>query len=223
MLRLRHGGAALCAALKRPYVAKMSRQADPLATPCRRATLRVIGSAFLAAAAFMVAVPGAASEVEAWAALQSGGIVIFRHAIAPGGGDPPGMRLDDCATQRNLDGAGRAQARRIGEAFLTRGVAVGAVLHSRWCRARETAELAFPGAARAEPAFDSFFSNRAAGPELTGRARGLLAAWKGPGALVIVSHQVNVTALTGIFPASGEGVVLRAEEGGVAVVGRIRP
>jgi hypothetical protein len=43
------------------------------------------------------------------------GIVLFRHAIAPGGGDPPGLRLGDCATQRNLDDTGRDQARRIGE------------------------------------------------------------------------------------------------------------
>ena len=67
----------------------------------------------------------AASGGSAWDALRAGGLVLFRHAAAPGAGDPPGMRLDDCSTQRNLDAAGRAQARRIGEAVRAAGVAVG--------------------------------------------------------------------------------------------------
>ena len=164
--------------------------------------------------------PAAASE-PAWEALRGGAIALFRHAIAPGGGDPAGMRLGDCATQRNLDEAGRAQARRIGEAFRARGVEVGAVLASRWCRAAETAELAFPGRARPEPAFDSFFAEPALRAALTEAARGVLRAWHGPGALFVSTHQVNITALTGIVPAQGEGIVLRPGE--LLVVGRIAP
>jgi phosphohistidine phosphatase SixA len=158
-----------------------------------------------------------------WAALREGGIVLFRHANAPGTGDPPGFRLDDCTTQRNLDAAGRAQARRIGEAFATAGITVTAVLASRWCRARDTAELAFPGRVKAEPAFDSFFDERRLGPERTAAARHVMDRWQGPGALVVVTHQVNITALTGIVPASGEGVALTRQDGGWRVAGRIRP
>lgn len=165
----------------------------------------------------------ARAEAAAWQALRDGGIVLFRHAIAPGGGDPPGMRLGECSTQRNLDATGRAQARRIGEALRAQGVAVGAVLASEWCRTMETAELAFPGAARPEPAFNSFFADRAAGPARTEAARALLRAWQGPGALFVSTHQVNITALTGIVPASGEGVVVQVAGGALAVVGRIRP
>ena len=133
------------------------------------------------------------------------------------------MRLGDCATQRNLDEAGRAQARRIGEALRAERVAVGAVLASRWCRARETADLAFPGLARAEPAFDSFFDERAEGPERTARAQRVLLDWGGPGTLVVATHQVNITALTGVVPSSGEGVVLKPSGGDLVVVGRVRP
>ena len=166
----------------------------------------------------------AAGNASAWEALRGGGAVaLFRHTTAPGTGDPPGMRLDDCATQRNLDEAGRAQARRIGEAFRAEGVAVGAVLTSRWCRARETADLAFPGLARAEPAFDSFFYERAEGPGRTARARRILLDWGGPGALVVATHQVNITALTGAFPSSGEGLVLKRSGGDLVVVGRVKP
>jgi phosphohistidine phosphatase SixA len=163
---------------------------------------------------------GRADEGAAWAALRGGGVVLFRHAIAPGGGDPPGMRIGDCATQRNLDETGRAQARRIGDAFRARGVAVGAVLASEWCRTAETADLAFPGSRQAEPAFNSFFGSRASGPRQTEAARRIIAGWRGPGALVVFTHQVNVTALTGIVPASGEG--LAVDPGSLRVIGRLR-
>lgn len=167
--------------------------------------------------------PAGASEDTAWAALRQGGIVLFRHANAPGGGDPAGMRIGDCTTQRNLDDRGRAQARSIGEAFRSRGIAVGRVLTSQWCRARETAELAFPGRGQDEPAFNSFFGDRSKGPAQTAVARRVLEAWRGPGALVVTTHQVNITELTGIVPASGEGIVVRMDDGAVRVVGRIAP
>ncbi|MBX9748005.1 MAG: histidine phosphatase family protein [Roseococcus sp.] len=131
------------------------------------------------------------------------------------------MRLGECATQRNLDTEGRAQAIRIGEALRARGVAVGAVLTSQWCRTTETAELAFPGRGRSEPAFNSFFADRSTGPAQTEAARRLLLGWGGPGALFVSTHQVNITALTRIVPASGEGIVLQA--GSLTVVGRIKP
>ena len=69
----------------------------------------------------------ASEDQAAWAALKDGAIVLLRHANAPGGGDPPGMRLNDCTTQRNLDDAGRAQARRIGAMFRERAIEVGRV------------------------------------------------------------------------------------------------
>ncbi|HZH45469.1 MAG TPA: histidine phosphatase family protein [Roseococcus sp.] len=164
-----------------------------------------------------------AAEDAAWQGLRRDGIVLFRHAIAPGGGDPPGLRLGDCATQRNLDDTGRDQARRIGEAIRAAEVSVGAVLTSAWCRTRETAELAFPGRGVVEPAFNSFFADRGAGPAQTAAARTILRGWNGPGALFVSTHQVNITALTGIVPASGEGVVLRRDGDALVVVGRIRP
>lgn len=171
-----------------------------------------------------LAIPAPAeASADGWQALRQGGIVVFRHATAPGGGDPPGMRLGDCATQRNLDATGRAEAARIGAAFRTQDIAVGRVLASAWCRTTETAEIAFPGRAEVEPAFNSFFSDRGRGPAQTEAARAILLAWTGPGALVVSTHQVNITALTGIFPASGEGIVLRVRDGTLQVVARIRP
>lgn len=166
----------------------------------------------------------AAQDTPGWAALGANGIVLFRHAEAPGVGDPANFRLGDCATQRNLSAQGRAQARALGERWRARGVQVGAVRASQWCRTRETAELAFPGQVRDAPAFNSFFGDANSAPVQTAAAQAELAAWRGPGVLVVVTHQVNITALTGVFPASGEGVVVRAgADGRVAAVGRLPP
>ena len=163
------------------------------------------------------------SEAEAWAALKGGAVVLFRHATAPGVGDPPGFKLGDCSTQRNLDADGQAQALRIGRAFEREAVPVGAVLSSAWCRAKETGELAFPGRLRLEPAFNSFFAAPALEPTQTATARELLLAWRGPGALVVVTHQVNITALADVTPSSGEGIVLRVDADRLVEVGRIAP
>lgn len=163
------------------------------------------------------------AEQAAWAALRGGAIVVFRHANAPGGGDPADMRLGDCATQRNLDASGREQARRIGERLRQRKLQVGAVWSSQWCRTRQTAELLKVGEVRDMPAFNSFFGDRDREPAQTAAARELLLAWRGPAALVVVTHQVNINALSGVSPASGEGVVLRRAGTQLELVGRLLP
>ena len=160
---------------------------------------------------------------DGWTALQPGTVVLFRHALAPGGGDPPGFRLNDCSTQRQLSDEGRAQARRIGQAFKSRRIEVGAVWSSQWCRTRETADLAFPGKRLDQPAFNSFFGTPDAAPDQTRAAQQLLGDWPGTGVLVVVTHQVNITALTGIVPSSGEGVVIKNTPQGVLVLGRVTP
>jgi len=167
-----------------------------------------------------------ASAQDAWAELaRPGAIVLFRHATAPGVGDPDHFRLGECATQRNLSDEGRAEARRLGEQFRSRRITVGAVLTSQWCRTRDTARLAFGEQPKDEPVFNSFFrQSQAQRDAQTAQAAALLARWKGPGALVVVTHQVNITALTGIGAMSAEGVVVRvAGDGKVQVLGNLRP
>ncbi len=180
------------------------------------------------AVAGCLAVPAAQAQVDpsaqAWAALKGGAVVLFRHARAPGVGDPPGFKIDDCSTQRNLDADGQAQALRIGRAFEREGVAVGAVWSSAWCRTKETARarVSRPAACRAGVQF-VFQRSPGLEPNQTATARELLLNWRGPGALVVVTHQVNITALTGVDPASGEGVVLRPDGSRLVEVGRVKP
>jgi hypothetical protein len=64
----------------------------------------------------MVSAGAAAEPAAIWEALRAPGrVIVLRHSYAPGTFDPPDARLDDCATRRNLDGRGRAQARRYVE------------------------------------------------------------------------------------------------------------
>jgi phosphohistidine phosphatase SixA len=169
------------------------------------------------------AAPARADEV-AWDALRAGGkVVLIRHALAPGTGDPPGFVLENCATQRNLSAEGRAQAARIGEAFRANGVPVDRVLSSGWCRCIETAALAF-GTADVWPPLHSFFQDSSTSRAQTAETRAAVAAWSGPGTLVLVTHQVNITALTDIFPESGELIVLQPAQdrpAGFTITGRI--
>lgn len=175
------------------------------------------------AAGLLAAVPARAGEADRMLLVDGGRTVLIRHAIAPGTGDPAGFDLADCATQRNLSDEGRAQARRIGERFADWGVQVDAVLSSRWCRSLETARLAF-GADRVEPypPIDSFFGDRSTEPAQTAAAKARIAGFDGEGVQVMVTHQVNITALTGIVPGQGEAIVVEPAEDGLSIVGRIR-
>lgn len=143
----------------------------------------------------------------------------MRHALAPGTGDPANFDIEDCSTQRNLDDRGRAQARAIGRMLRDEGILFDQVLTSQWCRCRETAELLDVGPVADAPALNSFFRDRAREADQTAAAQGLLR--DAPGPAMFVTHQVNITALTGVFPASGEIIVVRATDDGIEVLGQI--
>ncbi len=168
--------------------------------------------------------PAGASDA-AWRALQQGGVVaLIRHARAPGVGDPPGFRLEDCATQRNLSEGGREQARRLGAAFRDHGVAVARVLSSQWCRCLDTARLAFGDGVEPLPALNSFFAKGETEGAQTRAVRAVVEGWRDqPGVLALVTHQVNITALTGVFPDEGEILVLKPGAAGFDLVARFRP
>jgi hypothetical protein len=159
------------------------------------------------------------------ALLRRGGVVMaFRHARAPGTFDPPGMRLDDCRTQRNLDDDGRTQARRIGQWFTDRGLQPARLRSSPWCRCVDTATLAF-GPPEVWPVLGSTHgqsegTNQASLAALrqalaaAGRQRGRFEVW--------VTHMFVLSALTGEHSDSGEGLVLgTAADGSPRVLARL--
>jgi phosphohistidine phosphatase SixA len=176
--------------------------------------------ALLAAAA-----PAAADEAAAWAALREGGhVALMRHALAPGGaGDPPGFRLEDCSTQRNLSAEGRADAAAVGAMLWGEEIAIDKVLSSPWCRCVDTARLMAVGAVEIEPTFSNAFVLGDQREALTAGARAIIGAWRGPGTLLVVTHGANIQALTGgANPESGAIVVVSAgADGAIREVGRI--
>jgi phosphohistidine phosphatase SixA len=157
-----------------------------------------------------------------WEALRTpGAVVILRHSYAPGAFDPPDARLEDCSTQRNLDESGRAQARRVGEAFRQNDVAVGAVLSSPRCRCLETGRLAF-GQARAWDPLQGALRDAELRQRQLVQIRQAIAAHRDGAPLVLVTHGSVVTDLTGRNIRMGELVVLRrAADGTHTVAGQL--
>lgn len=141
---------------------------------------------------------------------QPGRVLLLRHANAPGFGDPPHFTIGDCASQRNLDAAGRDQARRLGERLRALGVNRARVYSSQWCRARETAELLGLGPVEPLPALNSFFERpQERQGTIDGLRKFLSAQPVDGGPLILVTHQVVVNALTEASAPSAGGSLFR--------------
>ena len=157
---------------------------------------------------------------DVWDALKEpDAVTVMRHAIAPGTGDPSGFTLGDCSTQRNLDERGREQARKIGEAFRERGIVFDRVLTSQWCRTRETSELLGVGPVADAPPLNSFFQDFSTRDRQTRETLEMIEGTEDR--LMLVTHQVNISALTGQGTRSGEILVIRLSDAGAQVIGSI--
>ena len=192
----------------------------------RRATAFVLAAALALSALPALTATAAPAQTDIWQELRTGRgyVVMLRHALAPGTGDPAGFRLGDCSTQRNLSAEGRRQAVAIGAQWRRERMPIDRVLTSRWCRARDTARLLAIGAVTAFPALDSSFTvSDATAARRAAEVRALIARHRGErGVLVLVGHQVNITDVTGVVPASGQAVVVKARaDGTVRVVGTL--
>lgn len=157
---------------------------------------------------------------------QGGKLVLVRHAATVAGfGDPPGFRLDDCGTQRNLSEQGRIASRRFGEQLREHDIPIAQVRSSAWCRCLDTATEAFGDAASVEAwaPLNSFFAGQGDRNAQTQAALAGLAALPDDEVWVWVTHQVNITALTGVSPAMGEALVVALRDGKPEVLARWRP
>ncbi|MEP7068735.1 MAG: histidine phosphatase family protein [Usitatibacter sp.] len=161
------------------------------------------------------------------ARLRRGGhVLLMRHAsTGPGLGDPPGYRLDDCSTQRNLSDEGRAGAKRIGERLRGAKVPIARVYTSPWCRCRETAMLAFGKAEDWEP-LSSYFDFPDRDAQYTERVKKRIGTYSSRamgGNVAMVTHNVNIAALTRLSVATAEIVVVRPDGCcGLRTLGRLK-
>ena len=150
---------------------------------------------------------------------QGGHVLLMRHAKTdPGDGDPEGFKLGDCATQRNLNAEGKADAEQFGKKLAALGIKIDQVLSSEWCRAMDTAKLAF-GKAEAWPVLNSLRSTSDEKIDLTGQLRRRIRDFKGPGNLAIVSHGYNIQYLTGENIQQGDILVMHPSGGGFRLMG----
>ncbi|EAU42610.1 Phosphoglycerate mutase family protein [Fulvimarina pelagi HTCC2506] len=192
----------------------------------RSVMIRHVWAGIVATLVFALAPQSAAAQdVELENAKEDGVQLLMRHAIAPGTGDPSDFAIGDCSTQRNLSEEGRDQARAIGERIRADGIGIDVVLTSQWCRCRETAELLDIGPVEDAPFLNSFFGDRSTSQAQTEAARERIRELAEAGRrAMLVTHQVNITALTDVFPSSGEIVLVAAgEDGSIEVRGSIDP
>ena len=136
-------------------------------------------------------------------------IVLIRHALAPGSGDPVNFNLNDCSTQRNLNMKGIEQSKKIGSFFTKNNIPIDQVLSSEWCRCKDTAKYAFEKY-KTFYALNSFFSekfqkNRKS--QMTDLSN-FLKKWDDEKNLVLVTHYVVILDIANQPVSSGEIVIL---------------
>lgn len=156
------------------------------------------------------------AEKELIQQMRAGEVVLMiRHALAPGIGDPDDFKLDDCSTQRNLNEQGRAQARAIGEWLRSRGIDNVKLYSSQWCRCLETARLMNLGIVTPLPALNSFFERPEDREPNLAALRNFIRDNTKPGELIImVTHQVTISGITGKWTDSGHGKLVRPDPTG---------
>ncbi len=189
---------------------------------------RVLLALFLTLLTVTVAVAAALpplNRADGQALLRQGGVaLLLRHGqTMPGVGDPPGFKLGDCATQRNLSPDGREAIRAMAARNRQSGIRFSRIYTSEWCRTRDTARLLAESVAmvRDWSALNSQFSGNPTMADPDDRVRTLLGSVRMRESWLLVTHQVNIASLTGISPASGEGVLVRASPSGLVVLGRV--
>jgi phosphohistidine phosphatase SixA len=137
------------------------------------------------------------------------GVILMRHAKAPGRGEPANFDLNDCTTQRNLSDKGRAEALDLGAALREQDLGIVKVLASRWCRARETAQLLNDGLVEPSAEFDNLDFNKHRATSLIERELQLIESWRGLGRLLIVTHSSNLQRITGLDVLPGTLIVAK--------------
>jgi phosphohistidine phosphatase SixA len=165
-----------------------------------------------------------ANELAIWDKLQGtapkGYVLLLRHSLAPGVGDPENFDLRDCSTQRNLSAVGRQDAQDVGRWLARREIKIARVESSRWCRAKETANLLNLGKVRLNRNLDSLFEEADAlnHPQTIKVRKQIVDHRNKSGMLILVGHFVNIAAITNVGVDSGEGVLVRADSKGVIKV-----
>lgn len=138
-------------------------------------------------------------------------VVLMRHALAPGFGDPKTFDLTHCNTQRNLDHQGREQAITLGRKFKDAGIKFDAVYSSQWCRCLDTAHLLSLGPVQPFAGLNSFFQSYAERGETLRKLDQRVATLNTSSLSLMVTHQVVIRAVTKQTVSSGACVAYNSQ------------
>lgn len=167
------------------------------------------------------------SHAELADALRDGQhVLLMRHADAPGFGDPPGYRLDQCASQRNLGHHGIHQAKMIGQWLSEQGVVAAQVFSSPWCRCLDTATWLNKGPVLIEPALGSFFDQMSLEQKQTKALQAFIQAQLAKATyqpVILVTHHVNIEAYTGKNVRVGDMVLVKVDRDGKHLSHKLYP
>lgn len=153
-------------------------------------------------------------------------VLLMRHTLAPGVGDPANYTLADCKTQRNLSAEGRQQAVVVGDWLRHQGVSKADVYSSAWCRCKDTAQLLGFKGWQNEPTLASFFDEMHKAPAQNQRLQNFVAEKlksKGKQPLILVTHHVNIFEFMGENVNSGDLVLAKVDAQGKMVSYQVIP
>jgi len=170
----------------------------------------------------------AAADESLWQKVeQEPNIVVFmRNAESSGNRDGTNMLKWDlsgkCIGESTLTSTGKAQAKRVGNAFEKRGIKP-LVISSPMCRCKETAQIAF-GEFLTDPDLRQRPARDTVGQEaFQETASELLTKHRGKSPIVFVNHRPNIDTLTMELISIGELLVGTLDEDGeIEVLGKIR-
>ena len=143
----------------------------------------------------------------------NGYLLMIRHAKAPGFGDPSNIKIGDCSTQRNLNNEGKLQATKTGEVLKQNNIQASAIFSSQWCRCLETAKLLDMGEVKELPSLNSFFEKtQNKEPNLKALKSFINSQDTNKKLIIMVTHQVTISAISGEYVSSGDGVLLKLND-----------
>ena len=140
-------------------------------------------------------------------------VIFLRHALAPGYGDPSEFDISDCNTQRNLNQEGRDQAISIGIRLKMEEVLFDKIYSSEWCRCIETATLMYIGEITRFSGLNSFFQDHYDKKETLRKLMQKLEYLDEKNRILMVTHQVVISSVTGINVGSGVAVAYSTTDG----------
>ena len=152
----------------------------------------------------------AGSEIDKVKKNISANVIFLRHALAPGVGDPRAFIKEDCSTQRNLNNEGRLQARLIGDFLRQSNIRFSEILTSEWCRCIDTVKELDLGKWETFSGLNSFFQGHEKKHHVIEKLRKKLESLNPSDLILLVTHQVVITEITGEVPRSGEMVLFNS-------------